>query len=390
MSQRKAPDVRPHQPFDEDRLRSIFARVEPPARLAAGWHEAVATLGDAPARGRAAAPDAKPASRSWAHGLAAGVAALALGGGVATVISVNRPPSPEPGPAIIETITPGPTWSGPPPPSSDSPPESPPSPATPGGGQPPVGQPPGGTRPGATPPPAPPAAAAPDPGPLTGWPSSINVGVPAGTRLGTKTGDLHITTAGAVVSDLRVDGAIFVEAPDVTLRRVLVSPPSGAAAAIVQRAPRLTVEHSELTGNGDGIRQEAPGLTVRRSDVHTAGSAILAGTDLSIVDSYLHSMAYPLYTKGNCARIVVRHNTVNGSLTLSDDGGPVTGVTIDDNQLQANVAIWAPRGAGSHDIQVTGNEFVRGTTPASGWNAQAPGNAWTGNVWSDNRAPVTP
>lgn len=56
-----------------------------------------------------------------------------------------------------------------------------------------------------------------------GWPNASNTGVPAGwTPARTVSGDYRITTAGTVVSDLRVNGRIIVDAPNVTIRRVEV------------------------------------------------------------------------------------------------------------------------------------------------------------------------
>jgi hypothetical protein len=56
----------------------------------------------------------------------------------------------------------------------------------------------------------------------TGFPTAATAGVPAGwTPKTTRTGDYTITTAGAVIEDLRVtNGNILVRAPNVTLRRV--------------------------------------------------------------------------------------------------------------------------------------------------------------------------
>jgi hypothetical protein len=58
--------------------------------------------------------------------------------------------------------------------------------------------------------------------PVDGFPTEQSAGVPAGwTPTTTRTGDYTITTAGAVVEDLRVtNGNILVRAPNVTLRRV--------------------------------------------------------------------------------------------------------------------------------------------------------------------------
>jgi hypothetical protein len=56
------------------------------------------------------------------------------------------------------------------------------------------------------------------------------------------------------------------------------------------------------------------------------------------------------------------------------------------------VVLYTPSGPGSHGVQVLGNQFRNGggVTPVSGWDGQAPGNAWTGNVWLGATDPVNP
>lgn len=72
-------------------------------------------------------------------------------------------------------------------------------------------------------------AAGPSPSPTsspppsqTAWPNATNTGVPAGwTPASTRTTDLVVTTAGAVVQDIRIIGAdLVINAPNVTVRRV--------------------------------------------------------------------------------------------------------------------------------------------------------------------------
>ncbi|MCA1655642.1 MAG: hypothetical protein LC635_04190 [Pseudonocardiaceae bacterium] len=53
--------------------------------------------------------------------------------------------------------------------------------------------------------------------PMAGDPTAVNTGVPAGANLGDHYGDLRVTTPGQVISDLRVTGAVIVDAPNVTL-----------------------------------------------------------------------------------------------------------------------------------------------------------------------------
>ena len=54
-----------------------------------------------------------------------------------------------------------------------------------------------------------------------GFPTLSSVGVPAGwTPVRVVNGDYTVSTAGAVVQDLRINGSLIVNAPNVTVRRV--------------------------------------------------------------------------------------------------------------------------------------------------------------------------
>lgn len=376
---------RTSEPFDEHALRALFENVEPPAEVGAGWRDRA--KGVAPAKGRRAARIFRRGDwlrrlgQPWLRVLAAGVAATATAG-VVGVVAANRPDAPEPDPDKIETIINVPP--APSPSLSALPPTSASAPGAPSGTQPPPSGGPG-TVPGPAggPQSAGPATPAPARGPLTGWPDAGNTGIPAGTRLSSHAGDWHVTQAGALITDTRVSGVLYIDAPDVTLRRVQ------ANGTIQQLAPRLRVEDSDITGGQIGIRQAAPGLTVQRSHIHEVTYAVVVTADVTIVDNYLPGTGSRVLTNGNTARLTVRHNNFGAALEVTDQDGPVTGVTVENNQL---TFLWAPTGGGSRDIRVTGNQFRR-TRPddaaVNGWTAQA-GNVWTGNVWFGTSEPANP
>jgi hypothetical protein len=211
---------------------------------------------------------------------------------------------------------------------------------------------------------------------MVGDPTAANTGVPLGASLGDHYGDLRITTAGQVVKDVRVTGTIVVDAPNVTLLRVLVVPPSGAA-AVRQNAGNLTVENSELSGS---LTQGASGLVVRRSRLQF-GVTITSGAEL--YDSYLDN-ADVLIPSGSTS-VLLRHN-VMGRVTMNDLDGPIRGVSIENSLLNQ---LDAPTRAGSASIHVLGNRF-RGNAPSTGWNPTAPDYQWSNNTFADNGAPANP
>jgi hypothetical protein len=388
------------RPYDESALRLLFEQVEPPATLEAKWRAKVALADpppatvDAPETPQVPPTESSPRHRTrpWLRSLGAALAAAAVGGGIIGVVAVSRQPAPDPDPnLIIETIDPTTTTNNntaPPsfPASQANPaPAGPPPAAGPGTGQPNPGRP--GTGGGGPVPAGPPAPAR---GLLAEWPEAANTGVPGGNQNTVQHGDLHVTEPGAIIADRTVHGTIYVEAPDVTLRRVVADPPGDATVAVRQQAsaPRLRIEDSDV---GDAIVQGAPGLVVQRS---TVTGRTLITSDATVVDCYVGD----LQTRGGVTRITLRHNTILGNIALLEQAGPVTDVTIDRNRLSVggNPVIMAPGGAGSRDIRVTGNEFNRlggwpgNVSPAVGWNPEAAGNIWTGNVWSGSGDPANP
>jgi hypothetical protein len=199
--------------------------------------------------------------------------------------------------------------------------------------------------------------------------------VPVDTTLRAHSGDLRVTTPGAVVTNLRVTGVVVVSAPDVTLRRVSVSGRGGLAVRQTAAASRLTIELSDLAGS---VVQEASGLTLRRC---TTGRVAGRG-GLTAVDTFFSG---PLEVRSGTTNVVARHNTI-GRIVLGDMSGPVSDVTIEDSDLGM---VAAPTEPGSRDIRVRRNVF-REDPPSTGWNDQGPGFVWTANTSRGTGAPIGP
>jgi hypothetical protein len=213
-------------------------------------------------------------------------------------------------------------------------------------------------------------------GAMVGDPSAANTGVPLGASLGDHYGDLRITTAGQVVADLRVTGTVIVDAPNVTLRRVLVVASYGSP-AVRQNAGNLTIENSELTG-GSSLTQSASGLVVRRSQLR-AQMTITSGAQ--VFDSFLDTA--DILIPSGTSSVLLRHN-VFGRVTMNDLDAPIRGVTIENGVL---TQVDAPTKAGSASIYVLGNRF-RGNAPSTGWNSSAPDYRWSDNTYLDSGAPA--
>ena len=214
--------------------------------------------------------------------------------------------------------------------------------------------------------------------PMAGDPTAANTGVPLGASLSDHYGNLRITTPGQVVSDLRVTGSVIVDAPNVTLRRVLVIASYGAP-AVRQNADNLTIDSSELSG-GQSLTQGGSGLVVRRSRLEN-GVTITTGAQL--YDNHLD--VADVLIPSHSSSVLLRHNTM-GRVTMNDLDAPITGVTVENSLL---TQVDAPTEAGSASIHVLGNRF-RGSAPSTGWNRDGNDYQWSNNTFADSGATANP
>jgi hypothetical protein len=227
---------------------------------------------------------------------------------------------------------------------------------------------------------------------------------------------LHVTTAGATVSDLNVVGILYVDAPDVTVERVRVTT-SDDYFGIKQgtTATNLTVRDSEVVGvpgvtpTEVGISQSTAGLTVTRvlirgvvSGIHLgAGSVTVSG---SRIDQLSSSSQVGIGSTGDTPDLSFTDNTIlissdaGGAIVLNTTDGGYANVTIRGNVLAGGAStLVGGADAGSHDIRVTGNQFSRmyypdcgSTGPVASYDSTEPGNVWNGNTWADTGQPVVP
>lgn len=372
--------------IDENELKALFEQIEAPPGLDR-WRERIADV-DAESVPRdehdsatvVALPELRPRRRRRSVAMAAAAAVVVgLAGGVvvATQLLDDTPPA-DPkmiidGPDRTDGSLPSPTTmtTGPSGSMSSPPPSAGTSQGGPADNQPPDG---GGGSGGHDAP----VGAEPSWPAMVGDPTAANTGIPLGATLGDHYGDLRITTAGQTVADLRITGSVIVDAPDVTLKRVLVVAPQGVA-AVRQNATGLTVVDSELSG-GASLTQGAAGLTVRRSRLED-GVTVTSGAQL--LDCHLDPA--DVLVSSNASGVLLRHNTF-GRVTMNDLDGPIRGVTVENNLLaQVN----APTAAGSASIHVLANRF-RGSAPSTSWNSSATDYRWSDNTFVDSGAPADP
>lgn len=376
-----------HEPLDEDRLIEAFAEIEAPAGVDS-WRErtgAAETDHDTeldPARVVIPMPERwlrPPRAHRRATAVVAAAVAMVVGMGGVLIVSrmLSDAPPADPTMNIDDPDRTGTPTS--PVTSQTSPTQQ--STRPPGANGTAVqGEPNEGSGGGEG---APPPVGQPVWGPMNGFPTADNTGIPAGSTLTEHEGDLVVDTPGAVVTDLRVSGTVWVNAPDVTLRRIVVDAPGGTN-AVEQGGPRLRVQDSELSAvMGQAVAVNADGLTLIRNKISTDDVAVGLVRDSFLLENYVTGAGF--YVGGGASGLRVERNSFD-QIRLDDYGAPITDVTIENNNLRQ---VGAPTESASSGIHVVDNEF-HGDAPSTGWKPDGPDWVWSGNTHRDTGEPVSP
>lgn len=132
------------------------------------------------------------------------------------------------------------------------------------------------------------------PGIPPGFPNASNTGVRSGVTL-RDSGSITVTTPGAVIQGLRVNGTITVSANDVVIRDTLIR--GGGNGYPIRVAPGVRnalieyVDIDNLNSTGIGIFFNRGSGTVRYADIHSAEDGVRVGADnVTIEQSYIHDL----------------------------------------------------------------------------------------------------
>lgn len=268
-----------------------------------------------------------------------------------------------------------------------------------------------------------------------GFPDGANTGVPARTRLRQVPGQVSsgpgwyydhrgfvaVVGTGAVLSGLYIPYGVSVTASHVTIKDVkIVSSGQSVMGVALRHVEDVTIEHSTIAGTNTGsgrlmvgvkdVYGDATGTRVLDNNIFQASTGVQIYQGL-IQGNFIHRLGKTpadhvngVTTNGDTRPLVIRHNTIFNSFAQTDaiglfqDFGVVANVTIDDNLLAGGgYTIYGgegDKGRPSH-IVVKGNRistrFFRNGGywgPAVDFDAGAPGDAWSGNVWDSTGRPV--
>jgi hypothetical protein len=236
----------------------------------------------------------------------------------------------------------------------------------------------------------------------TGYPDASNTGVPAGTSL-RASGSLTVTTPGAVLDGLDVNGTITVAAANVTIKRSRFRG-SGQSFAVRVQSGNVRVEDCDVSGNYTEAAIGYDNWTMVRCNLHhLPDDGVKLGSNVLLQDSYLHDWSTGPGAHADGGQIqngvrntVVRHNTIdivggNAALFIAPDLGPSSPgpVRIENNLLGGGgYTVFCVDGNNGRyyisDIAFTGNRFKRNAT----WGpvrTNVPV-SWSANVWHDTGA----
>jgi hypothetical protein len=184
-----------------------------------------------------------------------------------------------------------------------------------------------------------------------GLPTADTAGVPARVTLTNYNGPMTITTPGAVIKNVIINGQLTVNAANVTIRNCIVQS-DGWWGIEGDQAPNLMVENSKIIGGNltnSGILGSG---TFVGNDISHVSIGIQLTDGASTVDSnYIHDLFYgsadPHYDGvtllGRQNHVVIEHNTISlpsnhgtAAVFIDNDFGPVNDVIVRNNLMFGN------------------------------------------------------
>jgi hypothetical protein len=252
--------------------------------------------------------------------------------------------------------------------------------------------------------------------PASGFPSLTNTGVPAGTTLGAPSGDLTVSTNGAVIDAQHVRGVLTINADNVTVKRSKIECVGNWwNIRVMPSAENVRIEDNTLVvAPGKycqyGIAPDGSKQTILRNQIVGLPNGIEGGGSFTAEDNYIKLQKLKPEDHvdgvqiggGGSGPYVIRHNTIlnpgneTGCISLFNDFGAMTNVLVENNYLDgAGYTVYggAPN---SSNVRFINNTFGKTFWPKGGhwgpvayWDGSDPGNEWSGNRWTDG-SPVVP
>lgn len=217
------------------------------------------------------------------------------------------------------------------------------------------------------------------------YPDATNTGVPAGMMLNPHSGDLVVTTAGAVISGLDITGSVIIAAPNVTIENCKITSTEYAAVNVNTGVTGTVVQNCTINGLGAGP-QGSDGIagagTFLNNNIYGVENGInVEGSNTVIKGNYIHDLNASggsaghydgIQVQGGFNNVTISQNTVLGRDTsciiIQNAFGPMDNIVVDrnllDGQNSAAATIYVEEKAGYSgqitNVQVTNNVLGKG------------------------------
>lgn len=214
------------------------------------------------------------------------------------------------------------------------------------------------------------------------WPTAANTGIPPGTPALQVLSDasIHTTRAGQIFDAVELQGRLYVDHPDVIIRRSRLVGDVYYAVYATEGGTGLTIEDSEIVG-GVVIPD---GFTGRRNHLHAAVGGfkddgwIFAASHVLLEDNLIDGLVGDTGAHLDGVQvmagddIVVRHNWieaisppiagggVNAAVFFKPDFGAITNVVVDCNMLIEEEGYYPLRIDAQGMVAVRHNRWRRG------------------------------
>jgi hypothetical protein len=247
--------------------------------------------------------------------------------------------------------------------------------------------------------------------PLPAYPSASCTGVPAGTKLAVHNGDLEVGTPNTVIDGLDIRGCVFINAPDVVVRRSRMTCVSSDVGAY--NGTGVVVEDVEIDcGGSEGTTAVSEyNFSVRRANIHSCENGFHIEGQVTVEDSYIHDLiAYDSATDPHTdgaqitpsgSNIVLNHNTIyagDGTSAIISPNvadGVVSNVLVKDNLMAGGAyTLYCQQDGPGDNYRVVNNHFSTVFYPNvalyAAWTECKDEAQVTGNVFHETGRAVPP
>jgi Right handed beta helix region len=182
-----------------------------------------------------------------------------------------------------------------------------------------------------------------------GFPDASSSGVPAGTALKTYTGPMTISTDGAVIEGMIINGPLRVTGDNVVIKNCIITF-NGYWGVDAEGATNITIQNCDIIGPGSSGAANAAILgsgNFLGNDISKTENGIVLQDGASVVKgNYIHDLLSSagnnghydgLSVQGGQNGVLIEGNTIiardTSNIIICDDFGSVNNVTVNHNYL---------------------------------------------------------